>query len=251
MSLVDAIPTTERHKLRTEVGLFQFRMIQAVQTLRQKLADPTPHQLPSPLWLTKYGAQALPPRETPHTLRNHRGAPMRSGTKRKCRTEVETAEPIDPDQLICDARAENDNDAVAWLTRVQASDTAQEQTQKRRRISVAAERWEQYKKTANRCAQEHGQQSHDTYLSKHAAEVTRRHTARVLHQHTNRQNRLSHAGDQIDHRADGSTTTAQHTYPHVPGTKTMVRAGEIRHSDVLCGHENVAANLQAIREDVR
>ena len=30
LSLIDAIPTTERHKLRAEVGLFQFRMIQAV-----------------------------------------------------------------------------------------------------------------------------------------------------------------------------------------------------------------------------
>ena len=65
LSLVDAIPTTERHKLRTEVGLFQFRMIQAVQTLRRKLANPTPHQPPSPLWLTKYVAHTLPLRETP------------------------------------------------------------------------------------------------------------------------------------------------------------------------------------------
>ena len=98
LSLVDAIRTTEPHKLRTEVGLFQFRMIQAVQTLRRKLPDPTPHQPPSPLWMTKYVAHALPPRETPHNLRNHVGAPTRGGTKRKRRTEVATAEPIDPDQ---------------------------------------------------------------------------------------------------------------------------------------------------------
>ena len=30
LSLINAIPTTERHNLRAEVGLFQFRMIQAV-----------------------------------------------------------------------------------------------------------------------------------------------------------------------------------------------------------------------------
>ena len=56
LSLANTIPTTEQHKLRTEVGLFQFRMIQAVQTQRHKLADRAPHQPPSPLWLTKFVA---------------------------------------------------------------------------------------------------------------------------------------------------------------------------------------------------
>ena len=46
LPLINAIPTTERHKLREEVGIFQFRMIQAVQTLRRKFADPTPQQPP-------------------------------------------------------------------------------------------------------------------------------------------------------------------------------------------------------------
>ena len=127
--LVNTIPTTERHKPQTEVGLFQLRMIQVVRTLRQKLADPTPHQPPSPLWLTKFVAHALPPRETPQNLRNHVGAPMRSGTKRKGRTEAATAEPMDPDQWIRDARAANNDDAVAWLTRMRATNTTQgEQT---------------------------------------------------------------------------------------------------------------------------
>ena len=99
------------------MGLFQFRMIQSVQTLRRKYADPTPQQPPSPLWLTKYVAQALPPRETPQNLRNHVGAPMWCGTKRKRKTEVATAEPIDPDQWIRDARVAGDNEAVAWFTR--------------------------------------------------------------------------------------------------------------------------------------
>ena len=176
LSLVNAITTTERHKLRTEVGLFQFRTIQDVQTLRQKLVDPTPHQPPSPLWLTKFVAHALPPRETPQNLRNHVGAPMRSGTKRKCRTEAATAEPMDPNQWIRDARAANDDDAVAWLTRMRATNTTQgEQTQKRRCLSVAAQRWEQYKTTTDRLAQEHAQRFHDIYHSAHAAEVTQPH----------------------------------------------------------------------------
>ena len=40
------------------------------------------------------------------------------------RTEVATAEPIDPDQWIRDARAANDDEAVAWLTRMRATNTA-------------------------------------------------------------------------------------------------------------------------------
>ena len=181
LSLVDAIPTTKRHKLRTEVGLFQFRMIQAVQTLRRKLADPTPHQPPSPLWLTKFVGHALPPSQTPLNLRHHVKAPMRSGTKSKRRTEVATAEPMDPDQWIRDARAANDDDAVAWLTRMRATVAAQgEQTQKRRGLSVAIQWWRQYKTTADRLAQEHAQQSHDIYYNAHAGEVTR-HQLCTLH----------------------------------------------------------------------
>ena len=180
------IPTTERHKLRTEVGLFQFCMIQSVQTLRRKFADPTPHQPPSPLWLTKYVAQALPPRETPQNLGNHVGAPMRSGTKRKRRTEVATAEPIDPDQWIRDARAANDDEAVAWLARMRATDTAQDEpTQKRRCLGFDTQRWEQYKTTADRLAQEHAQQTHDIYHSAHAAEVARQHLCTLHTYYTN------------------------------------------------------------------
>ena len=99
---------------------------------------------------------------------------MRGGTKRKRRTEATTAHPIDPDQWIGDARAANDDNVVAWLTRKRATDTAHdEQTQKRRRLSFATQRWEQYKTTADRLAQEHAQRSQDIYHSAHAAEVTR------------------------------------------------------------------------------
>ena len=144
MSLIAAIPTAERHKLRTQVGLFQFRIIQSVQTLQRKYADPTPHQPPSPLWLTKYVAQALPPRETPQNLRNHVGAPMWSGMKRQRKTEVATAEPIDPDQWIRDARGANNDEAVAWFARIRATNTTQDEPiKKRQRPSVDARRWEQ------------------------------------------------------------------------------------------------------------
>ena len=45
--------------------------------------------------------------------------------------------------------------------------------------------WEQYKTTADRLAQEHAQQSYDIYLSKHAAEVTRRHLSTLYAYYTN------------------------------------------------------------------
>ena len=150
------------------MGLFQFRMIRSFQTLRRKYADPTPHQPPSPLWLTKYVAQALPPRETPQNLRNHVGAPMRSGTKRKRRTKVATAEPIDPDQWIRDARGANDDEAVAWFGRIRATNTAQDEpTQKRQRLNVDAQRWEQYTTTQQARWHKNTHNKHTTYTTGH------------------------------------------------------------------------------------
>ena len=108
---------------------------------------------------------------------------MRSGTKRKRRTEVATAEPIDPDQWIRDARGANDDEAVAWFARIRATNTAQDEpTKKRQRPNVDAQRWEQYRKTAGRLAQEHTQQTHDIYHRAHAATVARQHL-RTLHTH--------------------------------------------------------------------
>ena len=180
LSLIDAIPTTERHKLRAQVGLFQFRMIQSVQNLRRKYADPSHQQSLSPLWLTKYVAQALPPRETPQNLRNHVGAPMWCGTKRKRKTEVATEEAIDPDQWLRDSRGAGDDGAVAWFA-TQATITAQdEHTKKRHRLSVDTQRWKQYRKKADRLAQEHARQTHDIYHRAHAAAVARQHL-RTLH----------------------------------------------------------------------
>ena len=78
LSLVDAIPTTERHKLRTDAGLFQFRMIQAARTLRRKVADPTPHQPPSP-----YGLQST---SLIHCLREKRHKTYAITSGRPCGT---------------------------------------------------------------------------------------------------------------------------------------------------------------------
>ena len=162
------------------MGLFQFHMMQPVQNLRRKYADPTPQQPPSPLWLTKYVAQALPPRETPQNLRNHVGAPMWCGTKPKRKTEVATEEAIDPDQWLRDARGAGDDEAVASFA-TRATITAQdEHTKKCQRLSVDTQRWKQYSTTADRLAQEHAQQAHDIYHRAHADAVARQHL-RTLH----------------------------------------------------------------------
>ena len=106
---------------------------------------------------------------------------MRSDMKRKHRAEPATAEPMDPDLWIRVAHAANDDEAVAWLVRMQETNTNQEeQTQKRQRLDVDARRWEQYQTALNKLAQEHAQRAYDAYHSAHASEVTRRHL-RELH----------------------------------------------------------------------
>ena len=67
-------------------------------------------------------------------------------------------------------------EAVAWLTRVRATNTPpDEPTQKRRRLGIAALQWEQYTTTAHKLSQEHARRTHDIYHSAHAAEVARQH----------------------------------------------------------------------------
>ena len=61
---------------------------------------------------------------------------MRCGTKRKRKTEVAKAEPIDPDQWIRDARNADDDEAVAWFARRGTITAQDEHTKKRRRLSV-------------------------------------------------------------------------------------------------------------------
>ena len=225
LSLINAIPTTKRHRLRAEVGLFQFRMIQAVQTLTQKLADPTPHQSPSPLWLTKFVAQTLPPRETAQNPRNHVGAPMRCDMKRKRRAESVTAEPIDPDLWLRNAHAANDNEAVAWFARIHETNTNQEeQTQKRQRLDVDARLWEHYLTASDKLAKEHAQRPRRipqrTRIRGNTAAPTR--TSHIVRQHTNSQNRIPRARVKPERRTNGTTTTAHHIYKHVHGMPTMV-----------------------------
>ena len=107
---------------------------------------------------------------------------MRCGTTRKRTTELATAEPIDPDHRIRDARGADDDEAVAWFARRAIIIAQDEPTKKRQRLSVDAQRWEQYRKTADRLAQEHAQQTHDIYHRAHAAAVARQHL-RTLHMH--------------------------------------------------------------------
>ena len=78
---------------------------------------------------------------------------MRSNMKRERRTEPATAEPIDPDLWIRDAHAANDDEAVAWLVRMQETNTNQkEQACKRRRLDVDARRWERYQTASDKLA---------------------------------------------------------------------------------------------------
>ena len=177
LSLINAIPTRERHKLRAEVGLFQFRMIQAIQTLRRKFTDPTPQQAPSPLWLTRFVAQTLPPRETAQNLRNQVGAPMRCDRKRKRRAEPATTEPIDPELWLRDAHVANNDEAVAWFANIHETGTLtqEERTQKHRRLDGDTRRWEHYLTASNKLAKQHAQRAQHAYCSAHASEVTRRH----------------------------------------------------------------------------
>ena len=63
---------------------------------------------------------------------------MWCGAKRKRKTEVATAEPIDPDQRIRDVRGADNDEAVAWFAG-RATITAQdEHTKKRQRLGVDA-----------------------------------------------------------------------------------------------------------------
>ena len=245
--------TTERHKLRTEVGLVRFRMIQAVQTLRRKLADPTPHQPPSPLWLTKYVARTLPAQETPRNLRNHAGAPMRSGTKGERRNEAATAEPMDPDQWIRDVRAANDDEALAWFTSMRATNTAPEEpAQKRPGLSVAAQQWAQYKATADRLIQEHARRTHDTYHSAHAAKVARQHLRTLHAYYTNALTAKTDYHMLVTRLLKDQTATQRlhDTHTHMYRVRRQWYE-QAKYSDVVCRCKNVSADLRALQEDVR
>ena len=102
------------------------------------------------------------------------------GAKCKRKAEVATAEPIDAEQCLHDARDAGDSEAAAWFA-TQATNTAQDDhTKKRQRLNFGPHQWEQYRKTTDRLAHEHAQQTRDIYHKAHVAAVARQHL-RTLH----------------------------------------------------------------------
>ena len=177
------IPKTERHKLRAEVGLFQVRMIQAVQTVRRKSADPTPHQPPSPLWLTRFAAQPLPSRETARNLRDQVGAPLRySARNRKRKTETMTSEPVDPELWLQAAHTANNGEAVSWFTNIHRTHkpTQEEHTSKRWCLENTTKRWGHYLSSSDELATQHAQRAREIYCIAHTTETALQHL-RELH----------------------------------------------------------------------
>ena len=166
-SLINGIPKTDKtHKLRAEIGLFQFRMIHAVETLRWKLADPTPQQPPSPLWLTKFTAQPLPPREPARNLRDQVVAPLRYlARNRKRKAKTTTPMPVDAQLWLQVAHAANDGEAVTWLTSIHRThkQTHEEHTSKRRRLDNLTIWWEHDLSCSNKLALQHTQRACEMY----------------------------------------------------------------------------------------
>ena len=141
-------------------------MIQAVQTLRRKLADPTPQQPPSPLWLTRFTAQPLPPRETARNLRDQVGAPLRYFARnRKRRVETTTSVPVDAELWLQAAHTANDGEAVTWYTNIRRThkQTHEECTTKRRRLDNLTIRWEHYLSCSDKLASQHAHRACETY----------------------------------------------------------------------------------------
>ena len=174
LSLIDTIPKTERHKLRAEVGLFQFRMIQAIKALRRKLADPTPQQPPSPVWLTTFTAKQLPPRETTRNLRDQVGAPLRYlARNRKRKAETTTPAPVDAELWLQATHAANDGEAVTWFTNIHRThkQTHKECTSKRRRLDNLTIRWEHYLSCSDKLASQHAHRACETYRFAQATET--------------------------------------------------------------------------------
>ena len=181
---------------------------------------------------------------------------MQSGMKRKRRTEPATAEPIDPDLWIQDAHAANDDEAVAWLVRMQETNTTQEeQAQKRRRLDVDTRRWEQYQTASDRLAQEHAQRAYDAYHIAHASEVTRRHLRKL---HAVYSNTLTAKTEYhllvtklIEEQMAAQRLHNTHTHMCLVRRQWYEQAKrDTRHSDVVRGHKDITAVLQKIRGDV-
>ena len=97
-------------------------MIQAVQTLRQKLADPTPQQPLSTLRLTRFTAKLLPPRETARNLRDHVGVPLQYPARNgKRKAETTTSLLTDAEAWLEAAHTANDGEGLTWFTNIHSS----------------------------------------------------------------------------------------------------------------------------------
>ena len=163
-------------------------MIQAVQTLRRKLADPTPQQPLSPLWLTRFAAQPLPPRETARNLRDLVGAPLRYFARnRKRKGEKTISEPLDPELWLQAAHAANDGVAVSWFTNIHRTHepTHEERTSKRRWLDNSTTRWEHYLSSSDKLATQHTQRVREIYCVAHATEITLQHLRELRTVYTN------------------------------------------------------------------
>ena len=168
------------------MGLFQFWMIQGVQALRQKLADPTP-QPPSPLWLTRFIAQPLPPRETAGNLRDQVGAPQHYPNRnRKRKAEATATVTVDADLWLQAARAANDGEAVTWFTNTHRSQKQMHEvcTSKRRRLDNLAHRWEHHFSLYDKLSVQHAHRALEFYRHAQVTETALHHVRELRAMYT-------------------------------------------------------------------
>ena len=112
------------------VGLFQFRAITGVQQLRRQLAEPTPEQAFSPLWITRFRQTTYTPKENAKNIRDVTGATLYTG-KPKQRPHQDDP-PICADEWIHKARQANDSESILWFTMtITQTQTAYTETSKR------------------------------------------------------------------------------------------------------------------------
>ena len=254
LSLIDAIPTTERHKLRAEVGLFQFRMIHAVQTLRRKLVDPTPQQPPSPLRLTRFVAQPLPPQETAQHLRNQVGAPLRCYPRnRKRKAETATTEPIDPELWLEAAHAANDDEAFSWFASIHGTSepTQEERTPKRRCLDRDTAHREHYLTASVKLARQHAQFTRDIHYKAHAVETARQHMQQLYRVYT-----ITLAANTEYHllvtnllKEHIEAQQLHHTYATMClECRQWYEQATTRHRETVCRHENITPHIREVSE---
>ena len=153
-------------------------MIQGVQVLRRKLADPTPLQPPSPLWLTRFIAQPHPPRETARNLHDKVGAPQQYPNRnRKHKAEATATVTVDTELWLQAARAANDGEAITWFTNTHRPQKQihEECTSKRRRLNNLDYRWKHHLSLLDKLAVQHAHRASECYHYAHVNETTLHH----------------------------------------------------------------------------